>query len=157
VSDIERKKAQEAVAADETRTTVAPVRPPALRSLRRPALWLAAWIAMIAAVVVGSLLPAGELPPVPFNGFDKIQHLLGYFVLSAFAVMLFARMRTQVLCAAGLVALGIGLEVAQAALTASREADPADALFNAVGVLAGLAIAATPLANLLQRLDARWR
>ena len=112
---------------------------------------------MLAAVATGSLLPAGELPPVPFDGFDKVQHLLGYFVLSAFAVMLFARMRTQALCAAGLVALGIGLEIAQAALTVSREADPADALFNAMGVLAGLAIAATPLANLLQRLDARWR
>ena len=157
MSDIEREKSQEAVAADPTRTTVAPAKPPAMRSLRRPALWLAAWAVMIAAVAAGSLLPAGELPPVPFNGFDKVQHLLGYFVLSAYAVMLFARLRTQALCAAGLVALGIGLEVAQAALTVSREADPADALFNAMGVLAGLAIAATPLANLLQRLDARWR
>ena len=128
-----------------------------MRSLRRPALWLASWAVMIAAVTAGSLLPARELPPVPFNGFDKIQHLLGYFVLSAYAVMLFARMRTQALCAAGLVALGIGLELAQAALTVSREADPADALFNAMGVLAGLAIAATPLADLLQRLDARLR
>ncbi|HSM11524.1 MAG TPA: VanZ family protein [Lysobacter sp.] len=112
---------------------------------------------MIAMVVFGSLLPAGELPPVPFHGFDKVEHLLGYFVLSAYAGMLFARMRTRALCAAGLVALGIGLEFAQAALTVSRQADPADALFNAMGVLAGLAVAATPAANLLQRLDARWR
>ena len=161
MSDIKRERAQEVVAADAPGSTAGrrepPAKPPALRSLRRPALWLAAWVAMIAAVAIGSLLPAGELPPVPFDGFDKVQHLLGYFVLSAFAVMLFARMRTQALCAAGLVALGIGLEAAQAALTVSREADAADALFNAVGVLAGLAIAATPLANLLQRLDARWR
>lgn len=130
---------------------------PVMRPLRRRLLWLAVWAAMIVAVIAGSLMPARELPPVPFDGFDKVQHLLGYAVLSAYAVMLFARMRAQALSAAVLIVLGIGLEFAQAALTSSREADPADALFNAVGVLAGLATAATPLANLLQRLDARWR
>lgn len=130
---------------------------PAMRPFRRPRPWLLLGAAMVAAVITGSLLPAGELPPVPFDGFDKVQHLLGYAVLSAYAVMLFARLRTQALCALVLVALGIGLEFAQAALTSSRQADPADALFNGLGVLGGLAIAATPLANLLQRLDARWR
>ncbi|HEY5612716.1 MAG TPA: VanZ family protein [Lysobacter sp.] len=112
---------------------------------------------MIATVIAGSLLPARELPPMPFDGFDKFQHLFGYAVLSAYASMLFARMRAQALAAAGLVVLGIGLELAQAALTASRQADPADALVNALGVLAGLAVAATPLAQWLRRLDGRWR
>jgi glycopeptide antibiotics resistance protein len=78
-------------------------------------------------------------------------------VLSAYAAMLFARMRARALAAAGLVVLGIGLEVAQGWLTASRQADIADALVNSLGVLGGLSIAATPLARLLQRLDARWR
>ena len=131
--------------------------PRALREFRRPALWLGLWVLMIMAVIVGSLLPARELPPVPFDGFDKVQHLLGYAVLSAYAAMLFARMRARALAAAGLVALGIGLEVAQGMLTASRQADIADAMVNALGVLAGLAVTATPLARLLQRLDARWR
>jgi len=129
----------------------------ALREFRRPGLWLALWALMIATVIAGSLLPARELPPMPFDGFDKFQHLFGYAVLSAYASMLFARMRAQALAAAGLVVLGIGLELAQAALTASRQADPADALVNALGVLAGLAVAATPLAQWLRRLDGRWR
>ena len=129
----------------------------ALREFRRPGLWLALWALMIATVIAGSLLPARELPPMPFDGFDKFQHLFGYAVLSAYASMLFARMRAQALAAAGLVALGIGLELAQAALTSSRQADPADALVNALGVLAGLAVAATPLAQWLRRLDGRWR
>lgn len=128
-----------------------------LREFRRPGLWLGLWAVMILAVVAGSLLPARELPPVPFHGFDKVEHLLGYALLSAYAVMLFARMRARALAAAGLVALGIGLEVAQGMLTASRQADIADAMVNALGVLAGMAITATPLARLLQRLDARWR
>lgn len=136
-----------------------PARPAigALREFRRPGLWLGIWALMIGAVIAGSLLPAGELPPVPFAGFDKIEHFLGYAVLSAYATMLFARLRAQALAAAGLFALGIGLEVAQGMLTASRQADVADALVNAFGVLAGLAVAAMPLARLLQRLDARWR
>jgi len=129
----------------------------ALREFRRPGLWLALWALMIATVIAGSLLPARELPPVPFDGFDKFQHLFGYAVLSAYASMLFARMRAQALAAAGLVALGIGLELAQAALTSSRQADPADALVNALGVVAGLAVAVTPLAQWLRRLDGRWR
>ena len=61
----------------------------ALREFRRPGLWLALWALMITAVVAGSLLPARELPPVPFDGFDKFQHLFGYAVLSAYASMLF--------------------------------------------------------------------
>lgn len=128
-----------------------------LREFRRPGMWLGLWAVMILTVVAGSLLPARELPPVPFDGFDKVQHLLGYAVLSAYAAMLFARMRGQALAAAGLVALGIGLEVEQGMLTASRQADVADAMVNALGVLAGMAITATPLARLMQRLDARWR
>ena len=126
-----------------------------LRGFRRPGLWLGLWMLMIMAVVAGSLLPARGLPPVLFDGFDKVQHLLGYALLSAYAAMLFARMRARALAAAGLVALGIGLEIAQGMLTASRQADIADAMVNALGVLAGLAVTATPLARLLQRLDTR--
>lgn len=131
------------------------MRAKALRDFRRPGLWLALWALMIVAVIAGSLLPARELPQMPFDGFDKLEHFFGYATLSAYAAMLFARMRAQALSAAGLVALGIGLEIAQSTLTASRLADPADAMVNAMGVLAGLGSAATPFARLLQRLDAR--
>jgi VanZ family protein len=128
-----------------------------LRDFQRPRVWLALWAAMILAVIVGSLLPARELPPMPFDNFDKVEHLLGYAVLSAYAAMLFARMRAQALAAAGLVALGIGIELAQAALTASRQADPVDAMVNTLGVLAGLALVlrSPRWACLLQRFDAR--
>ena len=126
-----------------------------LRGFRRPRLWLALWGLMLAAVIVASLLPAGDLPPAPFDGVDKVEHFLGYAVLSAYAVMLFARRRTQALAAAGLIALGIGLEIAQGALTVSRAADSADALANALGVLAGLALAPTPLASALLWFDGR--
>lgn len=128
----------------------------ALRPFHRPQLWMVLGLAMVGVVVAGSLLPARGLPPVPFSGFDKVQHLLGYAALSTYAVMLFGRLRTQAICAVGLVVLGVGLELAQAALTSSRQADPADALFNSLGVLAGLLVAATPLASLLLRIDRYW-
>lgn len=126
-----------------------------LREFRRPALWLCLWMLMLAAVIVGSLLPAGDLPPAPFDGFDKVEHFLGYAVLSAYGGMLFARMRAQLRTAAGLVALGIGLEIAQALLTDSRMGDPSDAVAGTLGALVGVVSASTPLARLLQRLDAR--
>lgn len=128
-----------------------------MRDFQRPRVWLGLWAAMIVAVIVGSLLPARELPPMPFDGFDKLEHLFGYAVLSAYAGMLFLRMRAQAMAAAGLVALGIGLELAQAALTVSRQADLADAMVNTVGVLAGLtsALCWPWWACLLQRFDAR--
>lgn len=146
-------------AAQPASRTPASVRAPAkfMRDFHRPRLWLALWAVMMGAVIAGSLLPARELPALPFAGFDKLEHFVGYAVLSAYAVMLFARMRARTLAAAGLVALGVGLEVAQAQLTVSRQAELADAFVNTLGVLAGLATAATPLARLLQRLDARWR
>ena len=61
----------------------------ALKPFVRPQRWLGTWWVMIAAVIVGSLLPAILLPNVPEGG-DKAEHLIGYAVLSATAVQLFA-------------------------------------------------------------------
>ena len=127
-----------------------------LRAFRWPALWVAIWIAMIGAVVASSLLPAHDLPEVP-DGFDKVEHFLGYLLLGAWAVMLFATRRAQAVAAAGLIALGVALEVAQGAWTVSRMADSADALANSLGVLAGLMLGPTPAARALLRVEAAIR
>ncbi|BDU18336.1 VanZ family protein [Lysobacter auxotrophicus] len=129
---------------------------PLLRGFRWPALWVAIWIAMIAAVVASSLLPAHDLPEVP-DGFDKVEHFVGYFVLSAWAVMLFAQRRAQAIAAVGLIGLGIALEFAQGAWTVSRMADSADALANSLGVLAGLMLGPTPLGGLLVWVEGKMR
>ncbi|MCF7222144.1 VanZ family protein [Marilutibacter chinensis] len=126
-----------------------------MRGFRRPALWLAAWSMLVALVIAASLLPARELPPAPFDGIDKLEHFLAYAVLAAGAVMLFARRGVQLLLALALVALGIGLEFAQGALTASRQADGLDALANTLGVLVGWSLGWTPARLWLLGLDAR--
>ncbi|ATE74445.1 hypothetical protein CNO08_02115 [Lysobacter capsici] len=126
-----------------------------MREFERPALWVALWLAMIAVVIATCLLPARDLPPTPFSQFDKIEHFSAYLAMSAYAGMLFARMRPQAIAAIGLIAMGVGLEFAQAQLTDSRSGDAADALANGLGALAGLFLARTPVALWLQRVDRR--
>lgn len=133
----------------------AAARAPWLRPFGRPGLWLAGWLTLIALVAVGSLMPSGDLPKVSIRGADKLQHFLGYAVLSGYAVMLLAGWRRQLAAALGLVVYGLAIELAQGALTPDRLADPFDALANGLGVLAGMVIATTPVAQWLQRLDAR--
>ncbi|KGM54438.1 hypothetical protein N800_03065 [Lysobacter daejeonensis GH1-9] len=126
-----------------------------LRPWSRPGWLLAGWLLLIAGVIVGSLLPSSALPAPSFTGIDKIEHLGAYALLSAYAVLLFASARAQALAALGLVALGISLEGAQAALTVSRLADPGDMVANLVGVLLGLGLRWTPVTDMLRRIDTR--
>ncbi len=128
----------------------------ALKPFHRPRLWLGLWLLAVAVVAVLSLVNLSRLPPVPDGG-DKVEHFLAYGLLSASAMQVFARRRGCLLVAVLLVALGIGLEFAQGALTTTRMADPRDALANTLGVLTGLATLLTPLRGLLLALDARWR
>lgn len=126
----------------------------ALRDFRRPRLWTGLWALAILAVIVFSLTPPPAVS-VPRN-FDKVEHLSSYAALGAGAVLLFVSRRAQWSAGAGLVLMGIALEFAQALLTTTRMADPADAASNAAGVMLGLALGFTPAARWLQRLDARW-
>src|SRR5690606_23802589 len=78
---------------------------------------------------------------------------LAYFVLAAAAVQLFRNWPALLGAGLGLVLLGIGIEYAQASLTATRMAEARDALANTLGVIAGLGTRLTPLHDLLLRLD----
>lgn len=127
-----------------------------MRALRRPRLWLALWLSAVAAVAAASLAPPPPMPQaVPQS--DKLVHFLAYAALMAGAVQLFAARTALAATAALLAALGLGLEYAQGAFTASRQFDLRDALANCIGVIAGLAIARTAAARWLQRFDAWWR
>ena len=126
-----------------------------LKPLRWPHLWLSLWGLAILVVIVVCLMPPPPLPPLPENS-DKVEHLLGYFFLAAAAVQLFAGRRALWIVGIGLVAMGIGIEVAQGALTSDRSADPHDALANTMGVLLGMATQFTPWRDLLLRLEKRW-
>jgi VanZ family protein len=124
-----------------------------LKPMRRPRLWLGLWIAAIVALVVVCLVPLDSLPPLPENS-DKVEHLLGYFALSAAAVQLFGSRRALLAATVGLIGLGIGIEFAQG-YTAYRSSDPVDAVANTLGVLLGMATALTPWRDLLLRMEKR--
>lgn len=122
-----------------------------LKPLRRPWLWAAVWIGLIALVVILSLIapPTMELP----SGSDKLEHLFAYFVLAAFAVQLFARWPALFGAGLGMVLLGIGLECVQGAMAMGRMLDRADALANTLGVIAGLATQLSPWRDALLHWD----
>ena len=124
----------------------------AVKPLRRPRLWLRVWWLAIALVIVVSLVPPLPLPGSP-PGSDKLAHFLAYFALATSAVQLFAARAPLLRAGVGLVLLGIVLEVAQYLLTSTRMLDPMDALANTLGVLVGMAVARTPLRDLLLHLD----
>lgn len=123
----------------------------AFKPLRHPRLWAGLWWLAVLAVVVVCLMPPPPLA-LPQNS-DKVEHFLAYFVLAASAVQLYRAGRPLLWVGWGLVLLGIAIEFAQGALTATRTADAMDALADTIGVLAGLATALTPWRDLLLR----WR
>lgn len=129
----------------------------AVKPLRHPRRWLGLWLLAIAVVIAVCLMPPPALPPLPDNS-DKVEHLVSYFLLAFGAVQLFTRGRALLAAALGLVALGVGIEIAQGALTSNRSADPYDALANTVGVLLGMTMLLTPWHDLLMRIEGgSWR
>ena len=84
---------------------------------------------------------------------DKVEHALAFFALSAAAVQLFLRGRPLAIVVLGLLALGGAIELAQGLLTTSRMMESGDILADAIGVAAGVALAWTPLRDVLLKLD----
>ena len=97
-------------------------------------------------LTVLTLMPGKDLPQVDIVDFDKVAHL------GAFGLMTWLYLRTRIarpaIIAAGCATYGALIEVMQGALTADRQADPYDALANAIGCVLALLIFTTGL---------RWR
>lgn len=120
-----------------------------MKPLRWPWLWLGLWSLLVGAVIVLSLGSAPPGPDVPAS--DKWQHLVTYGVLAAGAVQVFRGGRPVLVAAAGLVLLGIGLEIAQGTLTSDRVMDWRDAVANTAGVGLGLLTRRTGARDVLLR------
>lgn len=90
----------------------------------------------VAVVLWGSLSPITAIPNVSL--WDKAQHALGYLTLALLGAWAFASLGRL---AAGLVLMGLAVEVLQAAMDLGRQGDLADGLANTVGVLAGVGAA----------------
>lgn len=124
-----------------------------MKPLRHRKAWLALWLLGVTSVIVVCLLPGPDLPDLRVS--DKLEHALAFALLAASAVQLFERGRALVAVAFGLLALGIGIELAQGLLTTTRDMDAADVVADSVGIAAGLSVALTPLRNLLLHIAGR--
>jgi VanZ family protein len=115
-------------------------------------LWIAVGWALVAAIVVLSLI---SLPPVgpDIPQGDKYRHVLGYFLLTAWFAQITATRRILLAHALGFVVLGIVLEGLQS-LNPERQVEGLDMLANALGVALGLAVGAGRARDLLQRMVA---
>ena len=89
-----------------------------------------AFAAAVAAVIVGSLLPRGTLPPVGMS--DKHQHLAAYAALAALAWAAFPTRRAAFWLMLLLPLLAIALEFAQT-FVPGRSGEIADALAGGFG------------------------
>jgi VanZ family protein len=96
------------------------------------------WIWAIAIVSL-SLMPAP--PEIDLEQGDKLGHFAGYGILMLCFAVPYPSRNTRLGYAAGFIAMGIGLELAQGAL-GYRHYDAFDMLANALGVLIGWALAA---------------
>lgn len=100
--------------------------------LARVAFW-----ACLLGVVVLSLTPVQQLPPQVLNLWDKAQHAGGFAVLTLLGLWAYPQRAIKLLAA--MLALGAGIEVAQAA-TGWRYGDVLDWVADAVGVAAAYAL-----------------
>ena len=110
-----------------------------IRRRRRTLLGL--WLISMVAVVVGSLVP--ELAPpegrIAFLPIDKLIHVGAYAGLAFLPQVALARFRPATVAALSMILLGGAIEIAQS-FTPGREGSFDDAIANALGVLAGIAL-----------------
>lgn len=104
----------------------------------------------MAAVALVSLLP---VPPETLDaaGGDKLWHLLGYATLAAWFGQLHHGAPARRRLFAGLVLMGVGLEVIQG-LVPWRSAEGWDAMTDAAGVALGLLLTTGPGGRVLERI-----
>jgi VanZ family protein len=126
-----------------------------LLALRHPRLWLVTgWILVILAIVA-SLIPAHELPKMGGIS-DKLEHVVGYFVLTLWFAGIYPKTRYPMIGFALLI-MGIVIEALQGAMNVGREADLLDVYANALGVVGGLTLALAWLGGWAQRVESLTR
>lgn len=122
-----------------------------LRELPHLALWRALGMLALVATVIVCLIPMPR-SPIHVEGGDKLEHALGWLLITLWYAQLTATRRALLARAFGFVAMGAAIELAQS-LTWWRSADPADLVANVAGVAAGVALGLTPLRGVLARWD----
>jgi VanZ family protein len=123
-----------------------------LLALRHPRLWLASGWILIVLSVIASIVPAHDLPTLGGIS-DKVEHVVGYFVLALWFAGIYPRSRYPMIGVALLV-MGIVIEGMQGAMHVGRQADLRDVYANSVGIVCGLTLALVWLGGWAQWVEA---
>ena len=119
--------------------------------LRFPRFWSVLGWVLVAAVIVGSLIPGQAVASVGIN--DKVMHAGSYFLLMVWFAG-FCRRGLYGTIAIVLFGLGIGLDGLQL-LTETRSFDWYDVAMNSLGVAVGFALSLGLLGGWCQRVEER--
>jgi VanZ family protein len=119
--------------------------------LRHRQLWIATSAGLVAAVVYASLKP--DFGPAVPAGFDKLEHMSAYLLLTVWFAGLYPPAAFRRIGAA-LLALGVCLEVMQGLMHMGRSAEVLDAAANAAGIGLGLLFALKGLGGWARRVEA---
>lgn len=119
--------------------------------LRFPLLWSALGWALVAAVVIGSLVPGEVVSAVHVS--DKVMHAGAYGVLMVWFAGFYKHAAYPVI-AIVLIVLGLTLDLLQL-LTPTRTFDLNDVLMNSAGVVVGFLLATVLLGGWCQRVEQR--
>jgi VanZ family protein len=119
--------------------------------LRHRRLWVVLSTVIVAAIVYASLMPAVSLPLSGYS--DKAEHFAAYCGLAVWFTGLYPRTRYWRVVAA-LLALGLGLEIAQGVMRLGRSAELLDMVANAAGVGTGLLLALALTGSWARRVEA---
>jgi VanZ family protein len=111
--------------------------------------WLLIGWAGVLAAVIASLWPGGV--PLPVTVWDKLQHGLGYFLLTLWFLGLYPR-RKYLGIALACFALGLAIELLQG-LTATRSLEAADLAANTGGIVLALVLAYALLGGWAARVE----
>lgn len=117
--------------------------------LRFPWVWMSLGWALVAGVVLGSLLPGGTISALALE--DKLLHAGSYCLLMIWFAGLYER-RRHVLIAVGVLGLGVALDLVQGTLS-SRSFDWFDIAANGVGVGVGLVLSLSLLGGWCARIE----
>lgn len=126
-----------------------------LLALRHPRLWLVCGWLLVAGAIIVNLMPAHDLPRLGGIN-DKVEHIVGYLVLSLWFAGVYPRTRYPMIGVALLV-MGIAIEGLQGAMHMGRQADITDVYANTVGIVAGLTLALLWLGGWAMRIEALAR
>lgn len=124
-----------------------------MRPLAHSRLWFCAGIALVAGVVIGSLMP-GDYAEKAMVWNDKSTHALTYLFLALWYFGLYPRSRHLRILGL-LFGLGVTIEFLQASMPLGRQGDVADVIANTTGILVGFALVRFGLDGWAQWLEAQ--